>query len=99
MALFGNFGTPIIESLQAVELDGEEDKEIEVSRGGFWARLFDTDPTLHLWDKTKKVTIKVPHYKPAMYWLVDRFIVHPSLMPKIKEAIENQNKSSKTYGW
>lgn len=95
-----SFGFQIIESLNAVEIDGEEDKEIEVQRGGFLARLFDTDPTLPLWQKTKTKVIKVPHYKPVIYQLFDKFIVHPSLMPEIKKQMTMQDTSqSKYYNW
>lgn len=94
------FGMKILESLNAVEQDGYEDKEIQVERGGFWERLFDPDPTLPLWQKTKTRIIQVPHYKPAMYQIADQFIVHPALMPAILDAIKAKNTTrSDTFSW
>lgn len=88
----------IIESLNALEVDGTEDKEIQVPRGGFLSRLFDPDPTLPLWQKTKTKIIQVPHYKPAMFRVMDKLIVHPSLMPKIGAAIA-ENTAANVYRW
>jgi hypothetical protein len=94
-----NFGMQVIQSNFAVEEDGKEDKEIQVERGGFWERLFDPDPTLPLWQKTKTRIIKVPHYKPVMYRMMDKLIVHPSLMPSLMEALKTQQKSSDVFRW
>ena len=96
-------GLNIIQSLHAVEQDGTEPKEIEVSRGGFWARLFDPDPTLPLWQKTKKVIVQVPHYKPVMYRMMDQLIIHPALMPSLMAALEKEksdlNNRSNVFKW
>ena len=80
----------IITSSFAVEQDGTEDKEIQVERGGFWARLFDPDPTLPLWQKTKTKIVQVPHYKPVIYRLMDKIICHPSLYEQIRKAAETK---------
>lgn len=95
-----NFGMQIIQSNFAVEPDGTEDKEIQVERGGFWARLFDPDPTLPLWQKTKTKIIQVPHYKPVMYRMMDKLIVHPALIPSLMEALkEPQKPKSDIFRW
>lgn len=87
----------IIESNFAVEQDGYEDKVIQVERGGFLARLFDPDPTLPLWQKTKTKTVKVPHYKPVIYRLLDKLIVHPSLVETLRN-VATQNRSD-VFRW
>lgn len=93
----------IIESSLAVEQKGTEPKEIQQDRGGFWARVFDPDPTLPLWQKTKTVVIQVPHYEPVMYRLMDKLIVHPSLIQGLIKAIEKQNSEiynpSRVFKW
>lgn len=85
-----NFGMQIITSNFAVEEDGTEDIEIQVERGGFLARLFDPDPTLPLWKKTKTKIVQVPHYKPAIYRTMDKIICHPSLYDQLRQVIENE---------
>lgn len=94
-----SFGMKVIQSTLAVELDGTEDKEIQVDRGGFWARLFDPDPTLPLWQKTETKIIQVPRYKPVMYKLMDQLIVHPSLMPSLMEAFKASQKPPDVFRW
>lgn len=90
------FGMEILTSNFAVEQDGMEDREVEIERGGFWERLFDPDPTLPLWQKTKTKVIRVPNYKPAMYRVMDKFIVHPSLFEQLKSQLENRTN---VYKW
>jgi len=92
-----NFGTRVITSNFAVVLDGTEDKEIQVERGGFWARLFDPDPTLPLWQKTKTEVVQVPHYQPAIYKAMDKIICHPSLVEQIRMAATQ--KPSDVFRW
>lgn len=87
----------IIQSNFAVEQDGYENQEIQVQRGGFWERLFDPDPTLPLWQKTKTKVISVPRYKPVIYQLFDKLIVHPSLMDAVRKA--TTNTSQNVYRW
>ena len=87
----------IITSNFAVEPDGTEDKEVQVERGGFWARLFDPDPTLPLWQKTKTEVIQVPHYKPAIYKMMDKIVCHPSLFEQIRKAA--MQRSSDVFRW
>lgn len=82
----------VIQSNHAVEQDGTEGREILEERGGFWARLFDPDPTLPLWQKTKTKIIQVPHYKPIMYRFMDKLIIHPSLMPSLMEILKTSQK-------
>jgi len=91
------FGTEIHQSNFAVELDGTEDKEITVERGGFLARLFDPDPTLPLWQKTKTKIIQVPHYKPTAFRLMDKIIIHPSLYIQLRNQMET--RLSNTFRW
>lgn len=91
-------GLEVIESVYAVEQDGTEDQEIQVPRT-LWERFFDPDPTRPLWQKTKPKIIQVPHYKPVMYRLMDKLIVHPSLMPSLRDAFERQSKESRVYTW
>lgn len=86
----------IIESANAVELNGTEEKVIQVPRS-WWERFFDPDPTRPLWQKTKPKIIQVPHYEPIIIKMFDKFIVHPSLMPKIREAM-SQAKSD-VFQW
>lgn len=74
------FGTKVIVSDFCTEDDGYEDKEIFVKRGGFWERIFDTDPTLHIWDDYKTKTIKVPKRKPAMYMVNGDIFAHPDII-------------------
>lgn len=82
-------GMKVVSSQWATEDDGYEDKEIMVKRGGFWERIFETDPTLHLWDDYKPVTIKVPKRKPAMYSFQDMIIAHPDIIDRLtKELIK-----------
>ena len=67
--------------VESVHCMTEEEETIEISRGGFWARLFDTDPTLHIWDKTKTVTtVKM---NPAMYIVGSQIVYHPALKSQI----------------
>jgi hypothetical protein len=87
-----NFGMKIIQSNFAVEQDGTEGKEIQVKRGSFWARLFDPDPTLPLWQKTKTKVIQVPHYKPVIYMMKDQIICHPSLYEQIHAALKANHR-------
>lgn len=83
----------VITSLYATEIDGEIDKEIEISRGNFWARMFDPDPTYPLWIKTKKKTIKVPYHKPVMYIIGNQIITHPSLLEELKRNIVSPDET------
>lgn len=95
--MIGLFGLRVIESESAVEQDGTEDREIQIERGGFWERLFDPDPTLPLWQKTKTKIVKLPRYKPVMYRIMDKLIIHPSLMPSLMEAIKESQKPNRIY--
>jgi hypothetical protein len=88
----------IITSNFAIELDGTEDKEIQVDRGGFWARLFDPDPTLPLWQKTKTKIVQVPHYKPVIYRVMNKIICHPSLVDQVRAATQAKPSDS-IYKW
>lgn len=38
-------GLKVVSSQWATEEDGYEDKEIIIKRGGFWERIFETDPS------------------------------------------------------
>lgn len=87
----------VIQSNFAVEQDGYEDKEIQVERGGFWARLFDPDPTLPLWQKTKTKVIQTPRWKPVIYRMFDKIICHPTMYEQIIKAVENP--PSKVFRW
>lgn len=89
----------IVTSNFAVEQDGYEDKEIEVSRGSFWQRVFDPDPYAPLWQKTKKKIVKVPHYKPVIYRVLDKLIVHPLQVEQIRAAFESPSKPDRVYRW
>ncbi len=74
--------------------DEHEDKEVLVKRGGFWERIFDTDPTLHIWDDYKTKTIRVKKKKPIMYMLNgDKLIIHPSFLEELKSSIFNLSYS------
>lgn len=84
---FLNTGLKVVSSVHATEDDGYEEKEIMVKRGGFWERIFDTDPTLHIWDDYKPVVVKVPKRKPAMYRIHDMIVAHPDLIKKLSEAM------------
>lgn len=84
----------IISSEFATEEDGYEDKEVMVKRGGFWERIFDTDPTLHIWDDYKPVIIKVPKRKPAMYRLYDMIIAHPEIIKRLSNELINVSNYS-----
>lgn len=76
-------GTKLVSSEFAIEEDGYEDKEVMVKRGGFWERVFETDPTLHLWDDYKPVIIRVPKRKPVAYKFYDMIIAHPIIIEKL----------------
>lgn len=94
---YSNFsfgGTKIMSSEYATIEDGYEDKEIMVKRGGFWERIFDTDPTLHIWDDYKPTIVKVPKRKPAMYKIGDMIISHPKLIQNLMESINSLSISS-----
>jgi hypothetical protein len=90
----------IIESNFAVAEDGTIDKVIQVKRGGFWERMFDPDPTLPLWQKTKTKVVKVANFKPVMYLLkeMNQLICHPSLVGEIRKAMDSQSRSD-FYRW
>lgn len=79
--IFG--GTKLVSSEFATEEDGYEDKEVMVKRGGFWERVFETDPTLHLWDDYKPVIIRVPKRKPIAYRIYDMIVAHPIIIEKL----------------
>lgn len=91
----------VISSNYAVEQDGYEDVEIQINRGRFWERLFDPDPTLPLWQKTKTKIIQLPKYKPAMYRIGDRIISHPALIEHLKREMIQIPKhgSNHTFSW
>lgn len=88
----GLMNLQIITSQYATEIDGETDKEVEVSRGGFLERMFDPDPAYPLWAKTKKKIIKVPYHKPVMYMMGNKLIAHPSLVEEIKRKLMTPNE-------
>lgn len=96
MANLGNIaGMKVVSSQWATEEDGYEDKEIMVKRGGFWERIFETDPTLHLWDDYKPVIIKSPKRKPTMYSFQNMIIAHPEIIDRLtKELINVSNYST-----
>lgn len=79
--IFG--GTRLVSSEFATEEDGYEDKEVMVKRGGFWERIFDTDPTLHIWDDYRPVIIRVPKRKPMAYRIYDTIVAHPIIIEKL----------------
>lgn len=79
--IFG--GTKLVSSEFATEEDGYEDKEVMVKRGGFWERIFETDPTLHLWDDYKPIIIRVPKRKPIAYRIYDMIVAHPIIIEKL----------------
>lgn len=84
----------VISSQLATEDDGYEEKEVMVKRGGFWERLWETDPTLHLWDDYKPVIVNVPKKKPAMYRLHDMIVAHPDIIRKITESLLDLSNAS-----
>ena len=88
MALQNITGMKIIFSEYATKEDGYEEKDAMVKRGGFWERIFDTDPTLHIWDDYKPVKIKVPKRKPIMYRVGDILISHPSLIQDLMKSMD-----------
>lgn len=88
MAIGDIGGMRVIFSEFSTEEDGYEDKEIMVKRGGFWSRIFDPDPTLHIWDDYKPVIVKVPKRKPAMYKIGDILISHPSLIQELMKSMD-----------
>jgi len=94
MAIGDIGGMRVISSEFATEEDGYEEKEIMVKRGGFWERIFDTDPTLHIWDDYKPVIVKVPKKKPAMYRLYDMIIAHPDLIKELSEGMMNMSNAA-----
>ena len=94
MAIDSIYGMKIISSELATEEDGYEDKEVMVKRGGFWSRIFDPDPTLHIWDDYKPVIVKVPKKKPAMYRLYDMIISHPDLIKELSEGMMNMSNAA-----
>lgn len=97
MPLLDTLGLRVVESLFAVE-EVKEEKEIQIPRT-LWERFFDPDPTRPLWQKTRPEIIMVVTHKPAMYKLMNQFVIHPSLMPGLMDAINKQNESSKVFRW
>lgn len=91
------FGTKVIISEFCTEDDGYEDKEILVKRGGFWERIFDSDPTLHLWDDYKTKTVKVPKRKPAMYMVNGDIFAHPDIIKALTNEIINVSNEFGTF--
>lgn len=91
-------GMPVITSNLAVKQSGEEDREVTKNRGGFWERVFDTDPTLPLWQKTVTEIIKVPHFDPVLYVLDGTIICHPYLYPELLRSLEAKSAGS-SYKW
>ena len=87
-------GMKVLESEFATVEDGYEEKEIKVKRGGFWERIFEKDPTLHIWDDYKPVKIQVPKRKPAMYRIGDILISHPSLIQELMKSMDGLINSS-----
>lgn len=87
MAIGDIGGMRVIFSEFSTEEDGYEDKEIMVKRGGFWSRIFDPDPTLHIWDDYKPVIVKVPKRKPAMYKIGDILVSHPKLIQDLTNSM------------
>lgn len=87
MTIDNTYGMKIISSELATEEDGYEDKEIMVKRGGFWSRIFDPDPTLHIWDDYKPVIVKAPKRKPAMYKIGDMIVSHPKLIQELTNSM------------
>ena len=88
MALQNVNGLKVMSSEHVTVEDGYEEKEVMVKRGGFWERIFDTDPTLHMWDDYKPVKIKVPKRKPATYRIGDILISHPSLIQELMKSMD-----------
>ncbi len=91
---FLNAGLKVFSSEYATEEDGYEYKEVMVKRGGFWERLFDTDPTLHLWDDYKPVMKKVPIRKPVMYRIHNMIISHPDLIERLAKSIASLSNAA-----
>ena len=89
MAIDSIYGMKIISSELATEEDGYEDKEVMVKRGGFWERIFDTDPTLHIWDDYKPVIVRVPKRKPIMHRINDMIVSHPDLIKSLTNAMSS----------
>lgn len=95
---YNNFsfgGTKLVSSEYATVEDGYEDKEIQVKRGGFWERTFDTDPTLHIWDDYKPVMVKVPKRKPVAYKIYDMIVAHPSIIDSLSKELDNFSTSAR----
>ena len=88
MAIQNITGMKIMSSEYATEEDGYEEKEVMVKRGGFWERIFEKDPTLHIWDDYKPVKTKVPKRKPIMYRVGDILISHPSLVQDLMKSMD-----------
>ena len=97
MAIQNITGMKVMSSEHATEEDGYEEKEVMVKRGGFWERIFDTDPTLYIWDDYKPIKIKVPKRKPVMYKIGDILISHPSLIQDLMKSMDGLINAS-TYG-
>lgn len=89
-------GMKVVESEFATVEDGYEEKEIKVKRGGFWERIFEKDPTLHIWDDYKTVIVSVPKRSPAMFLIGDVFLAHPKIMIGLKNLSEDFINLSKT---
>ena len=67
-------GIQLIESVNASETVFED----EVVHLSFWQRVFDPDPTFHLWDRTR--TIRKTFQKPTAYLLHGTHLIyHPAL--------------------
>ena len=94
MALQNINGLKIMSSEHATEEDGYEEREVMVKRGGFWERVFDTDPTLHIWDDYKPVKISVPKRKPVMYKIGDILVSHPSLIQELIKSMDGLTNTS-----
>jgi hypothetical protein len=80
----------IIISPYAYRKAGEELREKEVSRGGFWQRMFDPDPTIPLWIKTKKVMLKYPHMEPCIYMIGNQIICPQELYEEMTRQFHNE---------
>lgn len=80
------FQLKMIESLQAVELDGIRPEKVKRT----WKERLFTLPWKP-WITHK--TIQVPNYKPAMYRLGNQIIYHPALKEQIRKSIEVYNNS------
>lgn len=62
-------------------------QEIVTVRKTFWERLFETDPTIHMWDKTKKVVQTVTRKVRCAYLIGDVIIVHPDDFCILKQQL------------